>query len=102
MIFAALNFYVMGQIPQAFNALQNTSLDYDIVSVGKTTTSGADLLVSIQLIDNLSSEIGYSYTDINYDLPFATRPTIGYDSVNRQLFSKIDYQVAEHHLFLQH
>ncbi|ASM51873.1 hypothetical protein PESP_b0288 [Pseudoalteromonas espejiana DSM 9414] len=93
----ALNFYVMGQIPQAFNALQNTSLDYDIVSVGKTTTSGADLLVSIQLIDNLSSEIGYSYTDINYDLPFATRPTIGYDSVNRQLFSKIDYQVAENH-----
>ena len=46
-------------------------------------------------MDDLSSEVGYSYTKIDYDLPNATRPTIGYDSVNRQLFTKLNYQSSE-------
>jgi iron complex outermembrane receptor protein len=51
----------------------------------------------MQLMDDLSSEVGYSYTKIDYDLPNATRPTIGYDSVNRQLFTKLNYQLSEQH-----
>ena len=93
----ALNFYLAGEVSQAFAALQTTSLDYDFVSVGETTTTGGDLLFSMQLMDDLSSEVGYSYTKIDYDLPNATRPTIGYDSVNRQLFTKLNYHLSEQH-----
>jgi len=89
-------------VSQAFAALQTTSLDYDFVSVGETTTTGGDLLFSMQLMDDLSSEVGYSYTKIDYDLPNATRPTIGYDSVNRQLFTKLNYQLSEQHSILPH
>jgi iron complex outermembrane receptor protein len=96
----AIRFFQLGQFEQAAFALTQTRVDLDIVSEGETTTNGVDIVATWQPFNNLSTEIGYSYTKIAYDLPEGVNPTIGFDSTNRQIFSKVNYTFfSDHSIF---
>ncbi|MEM5508004.1 TonB-dependent receptor [Pseudoalteromonas sp. AS71] len=93
----ALAFFQAGQFQQAALALTTTQIDLDLVSVGATTTNGLDAVISWHPLNTLSTELGYSYTRIDYDLPVGTTPSIGFDSTNRQLFAKANYTPLKNH-----
>lgn len=93
----ALALFRSGEIPQAAQALTTTQINLDLISVGKTTTKGFDVVLSWQPMDTLSAELGYSYTDFKYSLPYDTRPVVGFDSTNRQLFAKANYTLFNGH-----
>ncbi|GAA58390.1 iron complex outermembrane recepter protein [Pseudoalteromonas sp. BSi20652] len=95
----ALGLFQAGLFQQAAQALTSTRIDLDVVSVGETTTDGFDVVLAWQIMDKLSTELGYSYTKITYDLPSGTVPTIGFDSTNRQIFTKVNYSLEDHNIF---
>lgn len=86
-----------GQIQQVSQALRLTRIDLDFVSIAKSTTKGFDLVATWQPINNLNTELGYSYTKYDYDLPPRVEPAIGYDSINRQVFAKASYTLFNNH-----
>ena len=95
-----LDLFLAGRIPEVFQALTTTRIDLDFASVADTTTKGFDVLLSWQPLDNLNTELGYSYTKYTYDLPPRVEPAIGYDSKNRQLFAKANYTfLTDHNVF---
>ena len=93
----AIRSFQLGQFEQAAFALTQTRVDLDVVSQGETTTSGFDIVATWQPLNNLSTELGYSYTKIDYDLPEGATPTIGFDSTNRQVFGKVNYTLFNKH-----
>jgi len=93
----ALALFRSGEIPQAAQALTTTQINLDLISVGKTTTKGFDVVLSWQPMDTLSTELGYSYTDFKYSLPYDTSSVVGFDSTNRQLFAKANYTLFNGH-----
>ena len=89
-----------GQFESAAQALTMTKLDLNIVSAAESSAKGFDIVLIWQALDTLTAELGYSYIDFNYDLPPGTGPTVGYDSTNRQLFTKLNYNIFTEHTLL--
>lgn len=89
-----------GKFTQAAQVLTTTQLNLDLVAVAEAKTDGLDLVFAWQALDTLNTELGYSYTDFTYDLPPNTIPTIGYDSINRQVFAKANYTPLNGHNIL--
>jgi iron complex outermembrane receptor protein len=93
----AVTFFQAGQFEQAAQSLTTTEINLDLVSVGKTTTEGFDIVLSWQPIDSISTELAYSYTNIDYNLPKGTVPSIGFNSSNRQIIAKANYTLFTDH-----
>jgi len=92
-----LALFQAGEVQQATRALTASEIGIDLISTGKTATNGIDVVLSWRPLSELSTELGYSYVDINYDLPLGTSPSIGFDSKNRQLLAKANYTTANGH-----
>jgi iron complex outermembrane receptor protein len=96
----ALALLQANQFELAGLALTTTKLELDVVSAAEATTNGGDFVLAWQAAKNIKMELGYSYTDLTYDLPLGTTPAIGYNSTNRQLFAKADYSPFTNHTVL--
>ncbi|WP_394131957.1 TonB-dependent receptor plug domain-containing protein [Shewanella maritima] len=86
-----------GLIAQAFQALQATTVNFDIVSQGELTSYGGDAVIAWFPNDSFNAEFGYSYNDFEYTLPDDTFPAIGDTSTTDQIFVKTDWHIFQQH-----
>ncbi|MEG3755644.1 TonB-dependent receptor plug domain-containing protein [Psychromonas arctica] len=74
---------------------------FNFVSDGELTTYGGEATLNWTPSRKFNTEIGYSLTSYQYDLPEGTIEAIGYDAYMRQLIAKANITLTEeHHLSL--
>lgn len=77
-----------------------TLINVDFVSDAELTTYGGEVTIKWQPYQKLTTELGYSFTSYQYDLPAGSSSAIGHDSYMRQLMAKASFAVtAEHSLY---
>jgi len=79
-----------------FGALP-TGANADFTSDAKLQTYGGEAVIKWQPYDKLSTEIGYSFTAYEYDLPTGIEPIVGYDSYLRQVLLKTHLSLTTNH-----
>ena len=72
-------------------------IDLNFVSEGELVTYGGEVVLKWQPLDKITTELGYSITSYQYDLPPGTTEAIGYDSYLRQIIAKTQYAVNSQH-----
>ncbi|WP_338049765.1 TonB-dependent receptor [Psychromonas antarctica] len=78
----------------------NSVISFNFVSNAELITYGGEAVIKWQLFEQLTTELGYSFTSYKYDLVSGTKAVIGYDSYLRQIISKINYSItADHSIF---
>ncbi|MDN2663086.1 TonB-dependent siderophore receptor [Psychromonas sp. 14N.309.X.WAT.B.A12] len=78
-----------------------TYITYNFVSDGELTTYGGEATLNWSPNRKLNTEIGYSLTSYQYDLPAGTTEAIGHDAYMRQLIAKANITLTDnHHLSL--
>lgn len=76
-----------------------TYITYNFLSEGELTTYGGEATVHWRPYQRLSTELGYSFTSYQYDLPEGTEEAIGYDSSMRQIMAKANFELTNDHQF---
>ena len=72
-------------------------ISYNFMSNAELTTYGGEAVVNWQPHHQLSTELGYSLTSYQYDLPTGSVAAIGYDSYMRQLVAKANVALIDNH-----
>lgn len=72
-------------------------INIDFISNAELTTYGGEALFKWQPHELLTTELGYSYTSYEYDLPEDTSPAIGDDSYMSQFIVKANFAVTTAH-----
>ncbi|WP_413702381.1 TonB-dependent receptor plug domain-containing protein [Psychromonas sp. KJ10-10] len=70
---------------------------HNFVSNTELTTYGGEAVLKWQPNEQLTTELGYSFTSYKYDLPENTNAAIGYDAYLRQFISKVNYVISDGH-----
>lgn len=76
-----------------------TLINVDFVSNAELITYGGEAILKWQPYDTLTTELGYSFTSYQYDLPDGTEAAIGHDSYLRQFIFKANFALTPAHTF---
>jgi len=76
-----------------------TLINVDFVSNAELITYGGEAILKWQPYDTLTTELGYSFTSYQYDLPDGTEAAIGHDSYLRQFIFKANFALTPEHIF---
>ncbi|WP_025565816.1 TonB-dependent receptor [Psychromonas sp. SP041] len=74
-----------------------TLINLNFVSDADLTTYGGEAVIKWKPFDKITTELGYSITAYEYDLPQGTTEAIGFDSYLRQVIVKSQYALNPEH-----
>ncbi|WP_415230865.1 TonB-dependent receptor plug domain-containing protein [Psychromonas sp.] len=74
-----------------------TLISIDFVSDAELTTYGGEAVLKWQPYQQLTTELGYSFSSYKYDLPSGTSAAIGDDSYLRQIMAKMHFSITANH-----
>ena len=74
-----------------------TLINLNFVSDADLTTYGGEAVIKWKPFDKITTELGYSITAYEYDLPRGTTEAIGFDSYLRQVIVKLQYKLNPEH-----
>jgi iron complex outermembrane receptor protein len=87
-----------GDYATASNLISSSTFTYNFISGAELTTYGGEATIKWQPFEQLTAELGYSFTSYQYhDLPAGTKSAIGYDSYLRHTIAKINYALTPQH-----
>lgn len=76
--------------PLALSILQNTPVNFDLASLSTLNVTGVDAVLSWEISPEVSSELSYSITKLDYDLPSGYVAAISRDSILIQAMAKFN------------